>query len=131
MRHDHISSFSDWESRTDSRYGRKKETLREDCASSGLCRREVHTSPFNLTFSSSCTPFNHPSYQTATTVRLTLYGAYHFANRVFPLWRYVSQRYATRRFHSHGDASQNVLAILDENEGEHHHSYAPRESSVQ
>jgi len=43
-----------------------------------------HTSPFNLTFSSS---YSDVSYWINYNIseKLTLYGAYHFASRVLPL----------------------------------------------
>lgn len=50
------------------------------------------TSPFSLTFSSSCKPVSAQSSNFVLTdgvlATLTLYGEYHFARRVFPLYRH-------------------------------------------
>jgi len=48
-------------------------------------RRESRTSPFSLTFSSSCGNVNAGSGNEAVVNVLTLYGAYHLASRVLPL----------------------------------------------
>lgn len=47
----------------------------------------LHTSPFSLTFSSSYVFVSKRLlFPTCFIMQLTLYGAYHFASRVFPLY---------------------------------------------
>jgi hypothetical protein len=53
-----------------------------------------HTSPLSLTFSSSYASVSIDLWSRPNPLVLTLYGAYHFASRVFPLNRELSARYA-------------------------------------
>jgi hypothetical protein len=53
-----------------------------------------HTSPFSLTFSSSYASVSIDIWSRTNPLLPTLYGAYHFASRVFPLNRELSAGYA-------------------------------------